>query len=148
MKQILTLFTVGLLFGLAQAQTKVETADFARRPQFYQGQTILIRNVSISTGNVISNDQVQSRSRQRPNPNINKSNEKSWDILSTPPRCNPASGWTLINPTIPNLKTPLCFAVRSKIYSRLPQNKSFNADIVIEVDVRGISQIKRIRILK
>lgn len=42
----------------------------------------------------------------------------------------------------------MCFAVMTKINDRLPQNKEFKADIVIEVDVRGISEIKRIKVLK
>jgi hypothetical protein len=45
------------------------------------------------------------------------------------------------------MNNPLCFAVLSKIYERLPQNQTFNADIVVEVDVRGISQINRIKVL-
>jgi hypothetical protein len=42
----------------------------------------------------------------------------------------------------------MCFAVMTKINDRLPQNKQFQADIVIDVDIRGISRIKRIKVLK
>jgi hypothetical protein len=58
------------------------------------------------------------------------------------------AGWTLVQPQIPNLNTPMCFAVMTKINDRLPQNKQFQADIVIDVDIRGISRIKRIKVLK
>jgi hypothetical protein len=148
MKKLLFLITLGLVFGQSQAQNKVATSDFARRPHFYQGKTILLSNVAINTGNASSNDQSKAKSRPRPTPLQNNLNEKIWMFTATPPRCRPATGWTLINPDIPNLNSPLCFAVMTRIFDRLPQNKSFNADILVEVDVRGVSQIKRIRVLK
>jgi hypothetical protein len=75
-------------------------------------------------------------------------NEKYWTTPLGIPRCKTLAGWTLVQPNIPNLNTPMCFAVMTKINDRLPQNKQFKADIVIEVDVRGISKIKRIKVLK
>jgi len=145
MKQLISLLTIGFIFGLSQAQTKVVTADFAKRPHFYQGKTISLSNVRITTGNISNNDR---NKINRSAPTGNFSNEKDWGYFISPPRCRPAIGWTLINPEIPNLNTPLCFAVMSRIYDRLPRNSSFNADILVEVDVRGVSQIKRIRVLK
>lgn len=75
-------------------------------------------------------------------------NEKVWTIATGTPRCKTLAGWTLVQPQIPNLNTPMCFAVMTRINDRLPQNTPFQADIVIDVDIRGISKIQRIKVLK
>lgn len=143
------MLVAGLLIGQSQAQTKVSTADFARRPQFYQGKTILLSNVSVNIGEVNhSNNHNNVKGRPRPTPPQQSHNEKNWGLALGTPRCKPLMGWNLIQPDIPNLNAPLCFAVMSKIYDRLPQNKTFNADILVEIDVRGICKIKRIRVLR
>jgi hypothetical protein len=149
MKNLFLLFIVSLMGGLLQAQTKISTADFARRPHFYQGKTILLSNVSIIAGEIGQNDRVNNaKSRPRPQTRTQDLNEKIWISTVGTPRCKSLAGWTLVQPQIQNLNTPLCFAVMSKIYTRLPQNKQFQADIVIDVDTRGISRIKRIKVLK
>ena len=67
MKNLFLLFIVSLMGGLLQAQTKISTADFARRPHFYQGKTILLSNVSIIAGEIGQNDRVNNaKSRPRP----------------------------------------------------------------------------------
>lgn len=133
--------------GLIHAQTKVAIDDFARRPQFYQGKTILLSNVSITIGSApIRNEAKQTKTQKT----RTRADEKYWDCAITtavPPRCQVKSGWSLVNTQIKGMNNPICFAVLSKIHSRLPQNQIFNADIVVEVDVRGVSQIKRIKVL-
>lgn len=150
MRNLLFLLVFSLWGGLSQAQTKVSIADFARRPHFYQGKTILLSNVSIVAGEILQNERVnKAKSRPRPQTRTQDLNEKVWTIMTVGiPRCKTAAGWSLVQPQIPNLNTPLCFAVMSKIYNRLPQNKQFQADIVIDVDTRGISRIKRIKVHK
>lgn len=136
-----------LISGFSLAQTKVATDDFARRPQFYQGKTILLSNVSIATGTALIQSEAKQNKTQKTR---TRQDEKSWNSCITylvPPRCQVKQGWNLITPQIKGMNTPICFAVMSKVYERLPQNENFNADLVIEVDVRGISQIKRIKVL-
>lgn len=53
--------------GLLQAQTKVSTADFARRPNFYQGKTILLNNISIVAGEIEQSNPAN-RAKSRPKP--------------------------------------------------------------------------------
>lgn len=149
MRNLLLLFVFGLWGSLSQAQTKVSTADFARRPNFYQGKTILLSNISIVAGEIEQNStNNKAKSRPKPQTRTQDLNEKVWIISPGTPRCKALAGWTLVQPQIPNLNTPMCFAVMTKINDRLPQNKQFQADIVIEVDIRGISRIKRIKVLK
>jgi len=149
MKNLFLLFIVSLMGGLLQAQTKISTADFARRPNFYQGKTILLNNISIVTGEIEqSNPNNRAKSRPRPQNRTQDLKEKFWTIAVGTPRCKTLAGWTLVQPQIPNLNTPMCFAVLTKINDRLPQNKQFQADIVVEVDIRGISRIKRIKVLQ
>ena len=149
MKNLFLLFIVSLMGGLLQAQTKISTADFARRPHFYQGKTILLSNVSIIAGEIGQNDRVNNaKSRPKPQTRTQDLNEKVWTIAVGTPRCKTLAGWTLVQPQIPNLNTPMCFAVMTKINDRLPQNTPFQADIVIDVDIRGISKIQRIKVLK
>ena len=149
MRNLLFLLVFSLWGGLLQAQTKVSTADFARRPNFYQGKTILLSNVSVIAGEIEQNEPInKAKSRPKPQTRTQDLNEKFWAVPLGIPRCKTLAGWTLVQPQIPNLNTPMCFAVMTKINDRLPQNKQFQADIVIDVDIRGISQIKRIKILK
>jgi hypothetical protein len=144
----LSLCIIALIFsGVSLAQTKVATDDFARRPQFYQGKTVLLSNIPIATGTALMQNEAKQSKTQKTRP---RQDEKTWNtyvIYLVPPRCQVKPGWSLVNPQIKGMNNPLCFAVLSKIYDRLPQNQTFNADIVIEVDVRGISQIKRIKVL-
>ena len=149
MKNLFLLFIVSLMGGLLQAQTKVSTADFARRPNYYQGKTILLNNISIVAGEIEqSNPANRAKSRPKPQTRTQDLNEKVWTIAAGTPRCKTLAGWTLVQPQIPNLNTPMCFAVMTKINDRLPQNTPFQADIVIDVDIRGISKIQRIKVLK
>jgi hypothetical protein len=144
----LTFFIIALMFsGVSLAQTKVATDDFARRPQFYQGQTILLSNVSIATGSAVIQNETKQNKPQSTRTRQDEKNCNSYIVYLAPPRCKVKQGWNLINPQIKGMNNPLCFAVLSKIYERLPQNQTFNADIVVEVDVRGISQINRIKVL-
>jgi hypothetical protein len=148
-RNLLFLLVFSLWGGLLQAQTKVSTADFARRPNFYQGKTILLSNVSVIAGEIEQNEPInKAKSRPKPQTRTQDLKEKFWAVPLGIPRCKTLAGWTLVQPQIPNLNTPMCFAVMTKINDRLPQNKQFQADIVIDVDIRGISQIKRIKILK
>lgn len=140
-------FTAIVYSGLIHAQTKVATDVFARRPQFYQGRTILLSQVTITTGT--SGNQNEARQTKGQKTRV-RQDEKYWNFYASvvvPPRCQVKSGWTLVYPQIKGLTNPICFALVTKIHDRLPQNKTFNADIVIDVDVRGISQIKRIKVL-
>ena len=147
MKNTLILLITSLFAVNSYAQNKVVTADFARRPQFYQGKTILLSNITIAVGND-QNNNTQNTSRNRTSSSSHHNNEKNWSSSPGTPRCKPLSGWNLIQPEIPNLNAPMCFAVISKIYDRLPQNKTFKADILVEIDVRGICKINRIRVLR
>lgn len=149
MKNLFLLFIVSLMGGLLQAQTKVSTADFACRPNFYQGKTILLDNITIVTGEIEqSNSNNRAKSRHRPQNRTQDLKEKVWTIAVGTPRCETLAGWTIVQPQIPNLNTPMCFAVLTKINDRLPQNKQFQANIVIEVNIRGVSKIQRIKVLK
>ena len=149
MRNLLFLLVFSLWGSFTHAQTKVSTADFARRPHFYQGKTILLSKVFVVAGDIDENEpRNNAKSRPRPQTRTQDLNEKYWTTPLGIPRCKTLAGWTLVQPNIPNLNTPMCFAVMTKINDRLPQNKQFKADIVIEVDVRGISKIKRIKVLK
>ena len=149
MRNLLFLLVFSLWGSLLQAQTKVSTADFARRPNFYQGKTILLSNVSVIAGEIGQNEPInKAKSRPKPQTRTQDLNEKFLSVPLGIPRCKTLAGWTLVQPQIPNLNTPMCFAVMTKINDRLPQNKQFQADIVIDVDIRGISRIKRIKVLK
>ena len=149
MRNLLFLLVFSMWGGLLQAQTKVSTADFARRPNYYQGKTILLNNISIVAGEIEqSNPANRAKSRPKPQTRTQDFNEKVWTIAAGTPRCKTLAGWTLVQPQIPNLNTPMCFAVMTKINDRLPQNTPFQADIVIDVDIRGISKIQRIKVLK
>ena len=149
MRNLLFLLVFSLWGGLLQAQTKVSTSDFARRPNFYQGKTILLSNVSVIAGEIGQNEPInKAKSRPKPQTRTQDLNEKFLSVPLGIPRCKTLAGWTLVQPQIPNLNTPRCFAVMTKITDRLPQNTQFQADIVIDVDIRGISRIKRIKVLK
>ncbi len=157
MKKGLFILLVGLLSGQIFAQTKVSSADFARRPHYYQSKTILLENIVFSMGaaaGISENKNMGASKRANRNPSNTVSspnhNEKIWSLFfdNDNPRCKELKGWTLIDPEIPGLNTPMCFAVMNKVHQRLPQKGMFKADIMVEIDVRGISQIKRLRIRK
>lgn len=145
MKKALLLLLISALSGSIFAQNKVATSDFARRPHFYQNKTILLENVLISMVPLGTSE----NKSMAPASQTNK-NEKTWTLLflNETPRCNEVKGSKLIYPEIPGLTVPMCFSVIDKLYQRLPQKTAFKADILLAVDVRGISQIKRIRVLK
>lgn len=67
MRNLLFLLVFSMWGGLLQAQTKVSTADFARRPNFYQGKTILLNNISIVAGEIEQSNPAN-RAKSRPKP--------------------------------------------------------------------------------
>lgn len=147
MKNWLLLLTFTALSSITHAQQQVSLSDFARRPQFYQNKTIVLKNVQV----FVSDENNQSGSSLRSTPQRNTNNrsksEKTISVL-TPPRCFAKKGWTLLYPVIPELKTSLCFAVMSRMNDRLPQTGSYQADITVQIDVRGVSEIRKIRVLR
>ena len=174
MKNLLILIT-GFTSLLAHAQnTLVQENDFSRRPHFYQGKTITLKNVVFNAnkdGAGRSGSQMQQgfgapptrRAPQRPsrptrvnrgvNPNapqhgLNDGGLKGLsEDLNQNPRCRVRPGWVLVEPHFEGLTTPMCFAVINRVGERLPKGE-FAADITIKVDVRGVSEIQRLRILR
>lgn len=173
MKYLFILFA-GLTSILASAQnTVIQENDFSRRPHFYQGKTITLKNVVFNVnkdGAGSARGQMQQglgaptrRAPQRPmrptrvnrgvNPNtpqhgLNDGGLKGLsEILYQNPRCRVRPGWVLVQPHFEGLTTPMCFAVINRVGERLPKGE-FAADITMKVDVRGVSEIQRLRILR
>lgn len=148
-------------FQETQAQQMVQESDFSRRPQFYQNKTILIRNVLFNQDENGSNMRGPNRNpSQRPSPNpmprnnrrrVNRGENQPTHgyggekFSMLPPRCRPTGTNVLVYPVFEQLQMPLCFQVMRRIEERLPKGE-FRADITLQVDVRGISTIKRIRV--
>ena len=145
MKNILLLL-ISILFSFnIFGQIKVTPAEFGRRPQLYQGKTILLSNIPIIIDSEEDN-QENNRLKDKTTSTGQKKSHQNSSHLSNEPNCRPPNGWNIIKPQIVNLNRPLCFAINSKIYNRLPKDIMLNCEILLEVDIRGICKINRIRV--
>jgi hypothetical protein len=172
MKKILFLLT-GFLCTIAGAQNIiVEKVDFSRKPQLYHGKVITVKNVVFNI-NADNARNLNYQTQKLPEVSTPKGSDRPTRLMNKYPNSNPKNqkpelnkggmkdlteveipkfiygegqGRIFVYPYFENLAVPMIFSVDSRLSERLPKGE-FAADITFKVNVKGISEISRLRII-
>jgi hypothetical protein len=173
MKKILFLFT-GFLCTMAVAQNiiVVEKVDFCRRPQLYHGKVITVKNV-VFNKNADNARNLNYQTQKIPEASTHKGFNRPTRLMKKNPNSQPHNqkpklnkegmkdikeveipkfiygkglGKVFVYPYFENLSMPMIFSVDRRLSERLPKGE-FSADITFKVNVKGISEISRLRII-
>ena len=163
----------GLLCAMFVAQNIiVEKLDFSRRPQLYHGKVITVKNV-VFNKNADNARSLNYQTQKIPEVSAHKGIGRPTRLMKNHSHAKPHSqkseldkggmkdlkeveipefiyrkgqGKVFVYPYFENLSMPMIFSVDSRLSERLPKGE-FAADITFKVNVKGISEISRLRII-
>lgn len=150
MRSYLKLSIIGLITlvsNSAEAQRfeyrEVQSAEFARQPSRFIGQTIKLSDIVIAPY-APNEEKVNSASPGNQRIDFLR-HDRKFESLYTP--CSLPSGYSFIYPMIGGKSSDFCYVIRDRVKKKLPQNREFKADIIMELE-RGsrIIKIKHLRV--
>lgn len=150
MKNLFILLSIWILsFPLETSAQRIKfvnvsPVEFAQNPMRYNGQTIQLKNVPVQLNqlnqvNIRNNDQHDDKNVIQLKDGGEKYNDQFFD-------CKLPRGYQNIYLNLGGKSINYCYAVRQRIWSKLPANGQFMADLVLEVGRDRVIQVKHIRL--